>query len=146
MANEQRSFPSAPEYGRSLKGVGINILVRDLDRELAFLREVFGLEPRHREGDFAIMSHDGQDWMLHGDSTYHSHPLLAFLGDGAPRGLGVELRLYGLDPKAAEERARAGGHEILAAPAHKPHGLYECYIFSPAGYLYVASVHSFEKG
>ncbi|MBB3066402.1 VOC family protein [Limibacillus halophilus] len=146
MANRRDEFLPAPEYGRSLQGVGLNLLVADVAREVDFLTTVFALKPRFANKDFAVMTHAGQDWMLHGDHTYHSHPLLGFLSDGVARGLGIEIRLYDLDPDTAERRAVEAGHDVLAGAAHKPHGLYEAYIVSPAGYLYVPSIHSFEKG
>ena len=63
--------------------------------------------------------------------------LLALTGDGAIRGAGAELRLYGLDPDAAEARARARGDAVLAASADKPHGLRECFLVDPDGYVWV---------
>ena len=75
--------------------------------------------------------------MLHADHTYGEHPLLALTGDGAIRGAGAELRLYGIDPDAAEARARARGDTVLADSADKPHGLRECFLADPDGYVWV---------
>ena len=138
----------APVYGRSLKGFGVNLLVRDVERSCAFLREVLELTPVYADADFAVLRHGGrdggqeggQDIILHADHTYGDHPLLALTGDGALRGAGAELRLYGLDPDAAEARARARGDTVLAACRDKPHGLRECYIADPEGYIWVPSM------
>ena len=134
-------FPSADAYGRSLTGFGVNILVSDVAAMLAFLAEVLEVEVVHAERDFAVCRHGGQQWMLHSDASYHSNPLLALTGDGAIRGAGLELRLYGVDPDTAAARAEAAGHSLLQPPTDKPHGLREAYIAGPDGYVWVPSVH-----
>ncbi|HIP79318.1 MAG TPA: hypothetical protein EYH07_12750, partial [Kiloniellaceae bacterium] len=58
-------FPSADAYGRSLKGFGVNILVRDVARSVAFLSEVLQVEAVYADRDFAVCRHNGHDWMLH---------------------------------------------------------------------------------
>ena len=93
------------------------------------------------DADFAVLAHGGQQWMLHGDHTYHSNPLLGLTGDGALRGVGVELRVYGIDPDDAEAKARALGHHVLQAATDKPHGLRECFLVDPDGYVWVPSRH-----
>ena len=133
-------FMSADAYGRSLRGFGVNLLVRDVARSVAFLTEVLEVEAVYAERDFAVCRHQGQEWMLHSDASYHSNPLLALTGDGAIRGAGLELRLYGVDPDAAARRAEAGGHHVLQAAQDKPHGLREAFIVDPDGYVWVPSV------
>jgi len=127
----------ADQYGRSLTGFGVNLLVRDVARSVAFQTGVLGVELVYADADFAVLGQAGRQWMLHADHTYGDHPLLALTGDGAIRGAGIELRLYGIDPDAAEARARARGAAVLAAAADKPHGLRECYIADPDGYVWV---------
>lgn len=145
-ASETTSRPEAlfddPDaYGRSLEGFGVNILVSDVSATLAFLKDVLAVEVAHAAADFAVCRHGGQQWMLHSDASYHSNPLLALTGDGAIRGAGLELRLYGIDPEAAAVRAEAAGYTVLQAPSDKPHGLREAYIAGPDGYVWVPSVH-----
>lgn len=139
-ASNQEPWMSAPEYGRSLRGFGVNLLVRDVARSCAYLVEVLNLEQVYANADFAVLRHAGHDIMLHADGTYGEHPLLSLTGDGAIRGAGAELRLYGLDPDAAEARARARGDMVLAAAADKPHGLRECYLADGDGYVWVPSL------
>ena len=71
-------------------------------------------------------------------------PLKALDGDGLVilRGLGVEIRVYGLDPDDAEQAARSLGHVVLAGAVDKPHGLRECHLVAPAGYVFVPSLAS----
>ena len=45
--------------------------------------------------------------MLHADHTYDDHPWHADLTAGKQRGLGAEIRLFGIDPDAVEARARS---------------------------------------
>lgn len=130
-------FMSAPDYGRSLAGFGVNLLVSDVARAVAFQTDVLGVELAYADADFAVLAHKGSQWMLHADHTYSEHPLLALTGDGAIRGAGAELRCYDIDPDAAEARARARGDHVLAASADKPHGLRECFLVDPDGYVWV---------
>ena len=129
--------PAGDEYGRKLRGFGINLLVRDMAASVAFLVEVLGVEQVYSDEDFAILRHDGMEFMLHADGTYHSNPLLGLTGDGAVRGVGVELRLYGVDPDAAVGRAKERGDHILQEATDKPHGLREAFIMDPDGYVWV---------
>ena len=130
-------FMPAPDYGRSLAGFGVNLLVRDVARAVAFQTEVLGVELVYADPDFAVLAHGAHQWMLHADHTYGEHPLLGLTGDGAIRGAGAELRLYGIDPDAAEARALARGDTILAPSADKPHGLRECFLADGDGYIWV---------
>ena len=134
---EGEPWMAADAYGRSLEGFGVNLLVRDVARSVAFQTEVLGVALVYSDPDFAVLTHGGHQWMLHADHTYGEHPLLALTGDGAIRGAGAELRLYGIDPDAAEARARAARHTVLAASADKPHGLRECFLADPDGYIWV---------
>ncbi len=131
---------AADAYGRTLRGAGVNLLVRDIGRSVAFLEQVLGLAAVYSDADFAVLRHAGHDIILHADHSYAEHPLLALTGDNALRGVGVELRLYGADPDAAEARARARGDTVLTASRDKPHGLRECYLVDPDGYVWVPGV------
>ena len=130
----------ADAYGRSLRGFGVNLLVREVERSIAFQQEVLGVDLVYADPDFAVLSHGDHQWMLHADHTYGDHPLLGLTGDGAVRGAGAELRLYGIDSDQAEARAHARGDHVLAAAHDKPHGLRECFIADPDGYIWVPGV------
>lgn len=140
MAQDKDDFMPAADYGRSLTGLGINLLVRDVAKALDFLTQVLGVTVVHANRDFAVIAYQDQQWMLHGDHTYHSHPLLGLTGDGALRGVGVELRLYGIDPDVAEAKAKVGGYEVLQSARDKPHGLRECYLVDIDGYVWVPGI------
>jgi uncharacterized glyoxalase superfamily protein PhnB len=145
MSSESGEFPSGEVYGRSLKGFGINLLVREVARAVAFSRDVLQAEIATADRDFAVLRHrvDGRalaEWMLHADATYHSNPLLSLVPADGPRGAGAELRLYHLDPDQAVARAKAAGHVVLAEAADKPHGMREAYILDPDGYCWVVSL------
>ncbi len=137
---DSSDFMPAPQYGRSLKGFGVNLLVRRVQPVVDFLTEVLGVSAVYSNADFAVLEYQGQQWMLHGDHTYHSNPLLALVGDGAVRGAGAEFQLFGIDPDGAEARARARGDTVLQPAKDKPHGLRECYLVDPDTYVWVPSV------
>ena len=135
---------SGDDYGRSLRGFGVNLLVREIARSIAFQTEVLATEVVYADEDFAVVRHQGADgsiheWMLHADHSFSDHPLLALTGDGGLRGVGIELRLYDHDPDAAERRALARGDHVLAKSRDKPHGLRECCLVDPDGYVWVPS-------
>ena len=130
---------SAEDFGASLKGVGLNLLVRDVKREVVFLEAVFGMKAHRVSADFAIMVYEGQIFQLHSDGTYHSNPLLGLLPENPPRGAGIEIRLYASDPGEVCARAEAAGGVILQGPTDKPHGLREAYVLCENGYAWVAS-------
>ena len=139
---EGEPWMSGSDYGRSLRGFGVNILVKDIDRAVAFQTDVLRVDVVYKDADFAVLAHQDSDgrshqWMLHADHSFSDHPLLALTGDGALRGAGVELRLYDHNPDAAEARARARGDHVLAPSADKPHGLRECCLVDPDGYVWV---------
>lgn len=127
----------APAYGRGLSGLGINLMVEDIARAVAFQRTVLEAEVVYADPDFAVVRAEGSEWMLHADHTYDRHPLLRRAMENGARGSGMELRLHGCDPDRAEERAMAAGYAVLASAADKPHGLREAYIVDPDGYVWV---------
>ncbi len=130
----------APEYGRSLTGLGINLLVTSIAEAREFQREILAAEEVYADPDIAVFRGFGAEWMLHADHTYNDHPLKGSLGPDLARGLGVELRLHGRDPDAAEAAARNLDYTVLAGAADKPHGLREAYIVDRDGYLWVPDV------
>lgn len=134
---EGPAFMPADEFSRTLQGFGVNLLVQNIERALPFFRDVVGIEIIHSDPDFAVLRHNRSTWMLHADHTFDGHPLLALTGDGALRGVGIELRLYDLDPDACEKRALSLGYTVLANSADKPHGMRECVIIDADGYAWV---------
>jgi catechol 2,3-dioxygenase-like lactoylglutathione lyase family enzyme len=130
----------AADYGRSLRGLTLNLLVADVAAALPFHREVLGAEVVYADPDFAVLRRGEAEWMLHADHAYNGHPLKASLGPDIARGIGAELRLHGRDPDEAEARARALGFTVLAAAADKPHGLREAFLVDADGYLWVPDV------
>ncbi|WP_371055334.1 VOC family protein [Rhodosalinus sp. K401] len=126
-------------FGRSLRGLGLNLLVRDVARSAAFLRHVFGIATHRESADFAIAAYGAQLFQLHADATYGSHPLPGLLPEAGARGAGLEIRLYDTDPDIAAARAEAAGGVVLQPATDKPHGLREACILDPDGYAWVPS-------
>lgn len=130
----------AADLGRSLQGLGVNLLCRDVPAMARFLAEALGLGIHRLSTDFALASHEGLLIQLHADGTYHRHPLHAMLPESPPRGLGLQLYLFGIEPDLACARAPAAGGMVLEPPADKPHGLREATILSPEGYAFSPAV------
>lgn len=140
-APDQSPWMSAPDYGRSLRpGLSINLLVREVAPAVRFASEVLGATATYADGDFAVMRVAGSEWMLHADHTYLDNPLIGIVRGAETRGAGIEIRLYGIDPDAAEAAARGGGWTVLAGAMDKPHGLRECVLVDDDGYVWVPGV------
>jgi uncharacterized glyoxalase superfamily protein PhnB len=132
---------SAADYGKSLVGLGFNLIVRDISRSIGFSIQVLGATVFFRTQNFAAMKLYGRDFMFHADDTYRDNPLRGSLAEAGARGIGVELRVYGCDPDQADVKARAGGWTVLASAMDKPHGLRESMIIDDDGYVWIPSVH-----
>ena len=133
--------PISPEaYGRSLKGFGVNLLVSDVARSVAFVTTVLGAQSLYDDEDFAMLKLGGSDFMLHADHSYADNALSGLVAGLEGRGAGVELRVYGCDPDEAERKARDGGWMVLAGSIDKPHGLRECVLIDDDGYAWVPGV------
>ena len=132
----------AIEFGHALRAISVNLLVRDVLAEVAFLTRVFGLQAHRVSADFAIMLHAGQPFQLHADHTYNANPLPSLLPESGPRGAGIELRLHEADPdQAAERLTEFPDAVLLQVPTDKKfsHGLREAIILCPNGYAWVPS-------
>lgn len=131
---------SAPDFGRGLAGVGVNLLVRDVRAMTAFMNTCFNVSVHRLSDDFAIILHDGAYIQLHSDGTYGAHPLLDLVPENPPRGGAVQLYLFGIDPDAACARAEAAGGVVIEPPVDKPHGLREATILAPEGQAFSPAV------
>lgn len=131
---------TAREYGQSLTGLSLNLLVKDVESALKFQQEVLGAEVIYSDPDFAVLSGYGSEWMLHADHTYDQHPMGRTIAGGELRGSGAELRLHGCDPDAAEKAAKELGLEVISPATDKGHGLREAYIKDVDGYVWVPDV------
>lgn len=133
---------SADVFGGSLTGIGVNLLTRDVRGLAGFLSEVFGLSVHRLSDDFAILRHGAMMLQLHSDASFARHPLPGLIPENPPRGGGVQLYLFGIDPDAAIARATAAGHVVLEPARDKPHGLREGTILSPEGYAFSPAIPS----
>lgn len=142
MASKSTKKPwevSAADFGASLKGFGVNLLVKDIETSIAFAESILLAKTIYWNEDFAVMQHGETQWMLHADHSYSDNSYLGIVQGQEARGTGIELRLYDLDPDEAEERARDADAIVLNGSMNKPHGLRECYLIDPDGYCWVPS-------
>lgn len=142
MAMKRTGTPwmKAADFGRSLpRGVGVNLLVPEIAPMERFCRKVLAATTIYSDEDFAAIALLGSTFMLHADHSYLDHEMAGVVDGVEMRGAGLEIRLYGADPDTIEARAREEGHIVLAGALDKPHGLRECHIVSPCGYIFVPS-------
>lgn len=130
----------ADQYGRALPKFSVNLLVRDVQKSLPFYRDVLGATVRYADDDFAALRLLGLDLMLHADHTYDHHPSFVRLQAPGPRGTGAELRVFGLDPDAAERRAKTAGSKIIQPSTDFPHGWRDVMLEDPDGYVWAVGV------
>lgn len=132
---------SPAEFAHTLpRGIGLNLLVSDIDADVVFCRDVLGGMILYADGDFAAIELCGSVFMLHSDRSYADHPMRDAVMAQAVRGAGVEIRVMGLDPDRVETRARSHGTKILSGAVDKPHGLRECHVAAPSGFVWVPAV------
>ena len=138
MAKKRTGDPWMPaaQYGRSLPKFMVNLLMRDVRPGVDFYEQVLGASCRYQDEDFAAIDVHGLELMLHADHTYEKHPWFQPLTQGQPRGLGAELRLFGVDPDLVEANARKFGAPVLLAATTKGHGWREVWVQDPAGYVW----------
>jgi len=132
----------APEFARTLSGLTVNLLVRDVAASLQFYTEVLGLTLLYSDEDFAALE-GPERWhmMLHADHTLdHSPAETERLAEPGKRGTGAEIRILGLDPDQVEARARARGFTVNVPAGTFPHGWRECRLEDTNGYMFAVGV------
>lgn len=139
MKRTKTPWMDAAEFGASLKGVGMNLLVSDIPTTVKFMQIVLAAKSVYDDEDFAAVNVSDGMVLLHADHTYSDHPFSASVQDVLARGSGVELRLYNVDPDEAEVRARNQDYVVLAGAMDKPHGMREAFILDDDGYCWVVS-------
>jgi len=130
----------AKEYGHKMLKFTVNLLVRDIQKSLPFYRDVLAAKVHYSDTDFAALDLQGLEFMLHADHTYDHHSLCARLKDAGLRGTGAELRVMGIDPDAAEARAKVAGAKVLQPAADYPHGWRDVMLEDPDGYVWALGV------
>ncbi len=128
------------QYGALLTTVSLNLMVKDVEASIKFYQEVLQADVHYYDVDFAAMRVASIEVMLHADHTHTDHEWHERLEAGHERGLGAQIRLLGLDPDDAVERAKSMGAAVIAEPKDKGHGWREAYIRDPNGYEWAVGV------
>jgi catechol 2,3-dioxygenase-like lactoylglutathione lyase family enzyme len=131
---------SANDYGKTLTGLSLNLIVRDVAKSLPFYVGVLGFRALYSDEDFAALEREGVRVQLHADHTYEHQPWAPRLAEKGKRGLGAEIRILGVDPDAAERRARAAGYTVLVGARDWPHGWRDTVLEDPDGYTFAVGV------
>jgi uncharacterized glyoxalase superfamily protein PhnB len=128
------------DYGRRLPKFTVNLIVSDIARAVAFYEKVLGAKAVYSDPDFAAMDINGLEFMLHADHAYDQHPWHESLQAGTKRGLGAEIRLFGVSPDDVEVRAKQHGARVLAPCMDRAHGWREVIVEDPYGYAWAVGV------
>ena len=131
---------SAADYGRTLTGLSVNLIVRDVARSIPFYTDVLELRLLYSDEDFAAFERESVKLQIHADHAYEGMPWAARLRENTRRGLGAEIRILGIDPDAAERRARDGGFTVSVPVRDWPHGWRDCVLEDPDGYTFAIGV------
>jgi catechol 2,3-dioxygenase-like lactoylglutathione lyase family enzyme len=127
-------------YGKTLAGLSLNLIVRDVRRSVPFYRDVLGFTVHYSDEDMAALQLDATQIVLHADHTYDKQPWAPRLPEAAKRGLGAEIRIMGIDPDAAERRATERGATVLLAARDWPHGWRDVILEDPDGYTFAVGM------
>ncbi len=127
-------------YGALLPPLSLNLMVTDVARSVAFYQAVFAAEVHYYDIDFGAARVGSAEVMLHADHTHDEHPWHADLVASQQRGLGLQLRLLGIDPDETERRARAYGATVVSGTKDKGHGWRETLVRDPDGYEWAVGV------
>jgi uncharacterized glyoxalase superfamily protein PhnB len=128
-------------YGALLPPLSLNLIVSNVERSAEFYRAVFNADVHYYDIDFAALRVGPAEVMLHADHTHEGHPWVAEdIAPGAKRGVGLQIRLLGIDPDEVEKRAKAAGATIIASADNKGHGWRETLVRDPDGYEWAVGV------
>jgi len=127
-------------YGKTLAGLSLNLIVRDVAASVPFYRDVLGMTVHYADADMAALQLDTTQIVLHADHTYDKQPWAGRLAAVGKRGLGAEIRILGIDPDAAERRAKDRGATVLLGARDWPHGWRDVLLEAPDGYTFAVGM------
>ena len=127
-------------YGALLPPLSLNLIVSNVERSANFYKTVFNAIVHYSDIDFAAVRVGPAEVMLHADHTHDDHPWASALSLGVVRGIGLQIRLLGVDPDDVEQRARAAGATIIDPTRSKGHGWREIILRDPDGYEWAVGV------
>lgn len=134
-----RSHTENDEIGRDgARGPSLRLAVRELDRALAFQRDVLGAEVVRSDARSADLRCAGVSWTVIADAAIELPALREIAGFVVRRGAGIEIVLEGIDPSSVEARARTAGAGVLSAARTASDGAIEAHVVDRDGYVWVA--------
>jgi len=127
-------------YGALLPPLSLNLIVQNVERSVAFYTAVFQAEVHYFDVDFGAVRVGPVEFMLHADHTHNEHPWYSELAAGARRGIGLQIRVLGIDPDEVEQRARQNNAHIVCGATNKGHGWRETLVRDPDGYEWAVGI------
>jgi catechol 2,3-dioxygenase-like lactoylglutathione lyase family enzyme len=127
-------------YSALLPPLSLNLLVSDVEQSVNFYTAVFNAEVHYHDIDFGALRVGPAEVMLHADHTHDGHPWYEDLTNNVKRGVGLQIRLLGIDPDETEKRARAVQAVLIKGAENKGHGWRETLVRDPDGYEWAVGV------
>ena len=127
-------------YSALLPPLSLNLLVSDVERSVNFYTAVFDAEVHYFDIDFGALRVGPAEVMLHADHTHDTHPWHAHLTSDGTRGIGLQIRVLGIDPDKTERRAQEAHAVIVKGAEDKGHGWRETLVRDPDGYEWAVGI------
>ncbi len=127
-------------YGALLPPLSLNLLVKSVEETVQFYQKVFGAEVHYYDIDFGAARIGPIEVMIHADHTHDEHPWYPDLAAGKQRGLGLQMRVLGMDPDEVEQRAKNAGATVIEEATDKGHGWRETLVRDPNGYEWAVGI------
>lgn len=127
-------------YSALMPPLTINLLVTSVEASVHFYQAIFNAEVHYFDIDFGAMRVGPVEVMLHADHTHDNHPWHPHLKAGKQRGLGLQLRVLGIDPDETERLAKENDAHLVHGATNKGHGWRETLVRDPDGYEWAVGV------
>ena len=126
---------------QTFSGLRLELFASDVNKSLAFYRDVLGFEVERQEQDYIALRSGGARISLNradglGGQHYFNPELKK-----ERKGLGVEIVLEVDDVAALFERVKQSGHTILSPLKKRPWGLTDFRVADPDGYYLRLTSH-----
>ena len=128
------------QYSALLPPLSLNLLVSDVERSVNFYTAVFDAEVHYYDIDFGALRVGPAEVMLHADHTHDTHPWHEHLTSDGTRGIGLQIRLLGIDPDETERRALEAKAKLVMGAEDKGHGWRETLVRDPDGYEWAVGI------
>ncbi len=90
--------------------------------------------------DWTVIEDHGMVMQIHSDAASGAHSLARLISEQPPRGAGVHICPFGVEPDRAVWPERSWGGTAIEPPARKPHGLRKPTSLAPDGQAFSPAI------